>query len=81
MTARILTALPELKDAEPAALSLIARAADGSMRDAWSLLDMCIGSGERLTEHLVRQALGASDSEFLFDFASAIAASAGAQYD
>ena len=77
MTARILTALPELKDAEPAALSLIARAADGSMRDAWSLLDMCIGSGERLTEHLVRQALGASDSEFLFDFASAIAASDG----
>ena len=77
MTARILAALPELKDAEPAALSLIARAADGSMRDAWSLLDMCIGSGERLTEHLVRQALGASDSEFLFDFASAIAASDG----
>ena len=38
---------------------------------------MCIGSGERLTEHLVRQALGASDSEFLFDFASAIAASDG----
>lgn len=77
MIARIQTALPELKEAEPAALELIARSADGSMRDAWSLLDMCLGSGEKLTEHVVREALGAADSDFLFDFAAALAASDG----
>ena len=75
MTSRMLTAMPELNEAEPAALSLIARAADGAMRDAWSLLDMCLGSGEKLTESVVRQALGAADSEFLFDFAAALAVS------
>ncbi|MBQ7455857.1 MAG: DNA polymerase III subunit gamma/tau [Clostridia bacterium] len=77
MISRIQTALPELKDAEPAALDLIARSADGSMRDAWSLLDMCLGSGEKLTEKVVREALGAADSDFLFDFADALAASDG----
>lgn len=79
MTARILSAMPELSQAEPAALHLVARAADGSMRDAWSLLDMCLGAGEQLTEKLVREALGASDSEFLFAFTAAIAASDGTQ--
>ena len=77
MIRRMQTALPELKEAEPAALDLIARSADGSMRDAWSLLDMCLGSGERLTEKLVREALGAADSDFLFDFAAALAAADG----
>ena len=73
MISRMQTAMPELKEAEPAALELIARSADGAMRDAWSLLDMCLGSGEKLTERLVREALGAADSDFLFDFAAAIA--------
>ena len=72
MIARMTTAMPELKEAEPAALELIARSADGAMRDAWSLLDMCLGSGEKLTERLVRQSLGAADSDFLFDFAAAL---------
>ena len=73
MIHRMTTAMPELQDAEPAALMLIARSADGAMRDAWSLLDMCLGSGEKLTERVVREALGAADSDFLFDFAAAIA--------
>ena len=73
MISRMTTAMPELKEAEPAALMLIARSADGAMRDAWSLLDMCLGSGEKLTERVVREALGAADSDFLFDFAAAIA--------
>ncbi|MBQ9196637.1 MAG: DNA polymerase III subunit gamma/tau [Clostridia bacterium] len=77
MISRMTTAMPELKDAEPAALMLIARSADGAMRDAWSLLDMCLGSGEKLTEQLVREALGAADSDFLFDFAAALAAADG----
>ena len=77
MIARITTAMPELGTAEPGALALIARAADGSMRDAWSLLDMCIGSGEQLTEKTVREALGTADSDFLFDFASVIASGDG----
>ena len=73
MIHRMTTAMPELQDAEPAALMLVARSADGAMRDAWSLLDMCLGSGEKLTERVVREALGAADSDFLFDFAAAIA--------
>lgn len=77
MIGRMTSVLPELKDAEPEALQLIARSADGAMRDAWSLLDMCLGSGERLTEALVRQALGAADSDFLFDFAAALSAADG----
>lgn len=77
MIARMTDAMPELKEAEQSALGLIARAADGSMRDAWSLLDMCIGSGEKLSEKVVREALGTADSDFLFDFASVIAAGDG----
>ena len=77
MISRMTDAMPELKEAEPEALMLIARSADGAMRDAWSLLDMCLGSGEKLTEQLVREALGAADSDFLFDFAAALAAADG----
>ena len=79
MIRRIQSAMPEMQSAEPGALSLIARAADGSMRDAWSLLDMCIGTGEKLTEKIVREALGTADSDFLFEFASVIAAGDGTQ--
>jgi len=57
--------------AEQEALSLIARAAEGGMRDALSILDMCMG-GERITEEAVRGALGAADRGFLFSFAQAL---------
>ena len=59
--------------AEPEALDLVARAAEGGMRDALSILDMCMGSGEKITEEHVRAALGTADRAFLFSFADAIA--------
>ncbi|MDE2348299.1 MAG: DNA polymerase III subunit gamma/tau [Gammaproteobacteria bacterium] len=47
---------------EPAALALIARAADGSMRDALSLLDQCIAfGGGDLSEKNARAMLGTID--------------------
>src|SRR5215211_2752487 len=46
-------------EAEPDALAMIARAADGSMRDALSLTDQVISIGEgELTADRVREALG-----------------------
>jgi DNA polymerase III subunit gamma/tau len=55
-------------DVEPAALALIARAADGSVRDGLSLLDQAIAlSGGRVTEAAVRDMLGAADRGLVFD--------------
>ena len=54
------------------ALALIARAAEGGMRDALSILDMCMGHGEQITEELVRGVLGTADKPFLFTFADAL---------
>ncbi len=59
-------------DATDNALSLIARAAEGGMRDALSILDMCMGHGEQVTEELVRGVLGTADKPFLFTFADAL---------
>ena len=64
--------------AEDEALSLIARAAEGGMRDALSILDMCMGEGNRVTEDAVRAALGTADRAFLFAFADALARQDGA---
>ena len=58
--------------AEPSALRTIARAAEGGMRDALSMLDMCMGYGEAITDELVRKALGTSDRTFLFQFSDAL---------
>ncbi|MEK7811298.1 MAG: DNA polymerase III subunit gamma/tau, partial [Pseudomonadota bacterium] len=53
---------------ETGALNLIARAAQGSMRDALSLLDQAIAySSGKVEESLVRTMLGAIDRGFLFD--------------
>src|SRR5690606_30039484 len=46
-------------DADPGALALVGRAAEGSMRDALSLLDQVIAfSGSRVTVDHVRQSIG-----------------------
>ena len=46
-------------EAEDAALAILARAAEGSMRDALSLLDQVISfSGERITASAVRESIG-----------------------
>ena len=63
---------------QPAALQLIARAAQGSMRDALSLLDQAIayGSGEVLTD-TVHGMLGAIDQRYLFSLLFALIANDG----
>jgi len=55
------------------ALMQIARSAEGGMRDALSILDMCLGYSDHVDENLVRSVLGTSDSAFLFRFADALA--------
>lgn len=58
---------------EQQALELIARSAEGGMRDAQSLLDMCLSYGaDVLKAETVRDVLGASDRSFLFDFVQAL---------
>jgi DNA polymerase III subunit gamma/tau len=52
--------------AETSALRLLAQAADGSMRDALSLLDQVIAfSGERITSASVRTSIGLLEEEIL----------------
>jgi DNA polymerase-3 subunit gamma/tau len=50
--------------AEPEALELIARLADGGMRDAESLLDQVLAfAGDQVTAEAVREAVGLADDE------------------
>ncbi|TAN47372.1 MAG: DNA polymerase III subunit gamma/tau, partial [Rhodospirillales bacterium] len=54
--------------ADPGALALIARAADGSVRDGLSLLDQAIAHGQgQVDEALVRDMLGLADRVRTFD--------------
>jgi DNA polymerase-3 subunit gamma/tau len=58
---------------EPAAVALIARAAQGSMRDALSLMDQAIAfSDAKVEEAVVRSMLGAIDQSYLFDLLEAL---------
>lgn len=59
-------------EASDGALMAIARAAEGGMRDALSILDMCLGYGRTVDEELVRTVLGTSDRDFLFRFSRAL---------
>src|SRR6516162_3214578 len=73
-------------EVEPAALALIARAADGSVRDGLSLLDQAIAlSGGRIQEATVRDMLGVADRGLVFDLLESVlrgdAPSALAQMD
>ncbi len=66
--------------AEPGALALLARAADGSMRDGLSLLDQAIAYGAgRVAETEVRAMLGTVGAEFTFALAEALAEADGAR--
>ncbi len=69
--------------ADPAALSLIARLADGGMRDAESLLDQVLAyGGDRVSEATVREAVGLADDEAVRRLVDAYeAADAGAALD
>ena len=55
----------------PAAL-LIARLADGALRDALSLLDQCLGRGGRVTEEVVAETAGLAGREHLFELSDAV---------
>ena len=60
---------------EPAALGLIARAADGSVRDGLSLLDQAIAQADGpVTEAAVVNMLGLADRGLVFDLAEAVMA-------
>ena len=59
---------------EEDALLFIAKAAEGSIRDGLSLLDLCISTGQgKVTGEVIKTCLGASGREFLFEFAEACA--------
>jgi len=59
---------------EAGALQLIARAAQGSLRDALSLTDQAIAhGGGRVDEAATREMLGVIDQSYLFDLLTAVA--------
>jgi len=63
---------------EPAALPLIARAAQGSMRDGLSLLDQAIAhGGGQVAELAVREMLGTVGEEYLFQLLDALSDASG----
>lgn len=64
-------------DVEPRAVQYIAKAADGSMRDALSLLDQCLAffMGQKLTYENVLDVLGAVDTEIFARLLRCITAS------
>jgi len=68
------------READENALEEIARAAEGGMRDALSLLDMCLSycTGS-VTAELVRDVLGSAGREFMFDFVGAIESGSAAE--
>ena len=57
---------------EGAAL-MLARLADGAMRDALSLLDRCAGRGEAVTEQLVGETTGMAGRDYLYTLSNAAA--------
>ncbi|HZT51246.1 MAG TPA: DNA polymerase III subunit gamma/tau, partial [Stellaceae bacterium] len=61
-------AAAERIEAEQGAIALIARAADGSVRDGLSILDQAIALGAgKVTETTVREMLGVADRGLVFD--------------
>ena len=77
MVERMKLALEQLAiTADEEALQMVARAAEGAMRDAFSILDMCVaGAAEgHVSAAQIREVLGASDRDFLFSFADFVAA-------
>lgn len=77
MVSRMREALADMGlEAEDEALQLVARSAEGAMRDAFSILDMCVAGAEngKITAAQTREMLGVSDKDFLFDFFALLAA-------
>lgn len=61
----------KVKISKEAAL-LLAKAAQGSVRDALSLMDKCISSAEEITEESVRETVGIVDTGYLLNIADAV---------
>lgn len=63
----------ENRQASPEALSLIARAASGSMRDALSILDQVLVSSEQpIDDHAIKNILGYTQQDFAMQLLQAI---------
>lgn len=54
------------------AASLIAAAADGGMRDALSILDLCVSGGKEIDERVVSTACGMAGKDYLLKLADCI---------
>ena len=54
------------------AAMLIARLADGALRDALSILDTCAGMSKQIDQDLVRRMAGVTDRSYLFAISDAI---------
>lgn len=52
---------------------MLARLADGALRDALSLLDRCAGRGEEITEQLVSETTGMAGRDYLYTLSDAAA--------
>lgn len=57
---------------DPQAALLIARLADGALRDALSILDQCFGRSKNVTEDVVVETAGLVGREHLFQLADAV---------
>ena len=70
-----LTYIAEQENAklDPQAALLIARLADGALRDALSILDQCFGRSKEVTEQVVAETAGLVGREHLLELADAIA--------
>ena len=76
MVERMRQALEDMNiTAEDEALHMVAQAAEGAMRDAFSILDMCVSGAEggAITAEVTRDILGTSDKGFLYTFFDALA--------
>ena len=56
----------------PEAADLIARLADGALRDALSILDTCVGVSTQVDAELVRRMSGVTDRGYLFEISAGV---------
>lgn len=59
-------------EADENALKLIAKLADGGMRDAVSMLDLCAGVSGSVSEESVAKSVGMVDKQYIFDIVGMI---------
>ena len=62
----------ESKTIDEDASNLIAKLADGALRDALSLLDQCIGKADNITADIVKETAGLAGNEHIFSICDCI---------